>query len=180
MNSKKMSIRDLSYTSIFTAIIAVCAQVSIPMPYGVPLTLQTFAIMLAGAVLGIKNGTITTLLYVALGAVGAPVFSLFTGGMGIVLGPTGGFILSFPLLAVAAGIGARKDSRLWLTLWIAAGTAVNYASGILMYSIVTSSSLPSSFFIMMQFVPTEVLKIIVVVASVKVIKQALIKSGALV
>ena len=181
MSTRKMSIRDLCYISIFSAVIAVCAQISIPMPYGiVPLTLQTFAIMLAGAVLGVKNGTIATLLYVLLGAVGVPVFSLFTGGIGIVVGPTGGFILSFPLLALAAGVGASKDSRLWLTLWIAIGMIVNYASGIIMYSIVTSTSLSSSFFIMIQFIPTDIIKVVIVIASSKTIKQALIKSGALV
>ena len=180
MSVTKLSIRDLCYISIFTAIIAVCAQISIPMPVGaVPLTLQTFAIMLAGAVLGIRNGTLSAVLYVLLGAVGAPVFALFTGGIGIVIGPTGGFILTFPLLALAAGIGMQKDSRLRLSLWIAIGTAVNYAGGILMYSIMTSTSLHASFIIMMQFLPTDIIKIIIAVALSTPLKQALIKSSIL-
>ena len=97
----------MCHISIFAAIIAVCAQVSLPMPYGVPLTLQTFAIQLAGVVLGPKKGALAALVYITLGAVGVPVFAGFTGGMGIVLGVTGGFILSFPLLALLAGIGSR-------------------------------------------------------------------------
>ena len=173
MLNKKLSVRDLCYISIFTAVIAVCAQISIPMPYGiVPLTLQTFAIMLAGAVLGTRNGTVSAVVYVLLGMAGAPVFAYFSGGPGIVFGPTGGFILTFPLVAMSAGIGAKKDSRLWLTLWIIAGIAVNYAGGILMYGMVTSTNLMNSFFIMAQFLPTEAIKIVAVVMTEKAIRKA--------
>ena len=120
-SSKIFTVRELCYISIFVAIISICAQIQIPMPHGVPMTLQTFAIMLAGVVLGAKNGTVAALIYILLGAFGAPVFSSFSGGLGIVFGRTGGFILSFPLLALAAGIGASKEKRFWLALWLIIG-----------------------------------------------------------
>ena len=105
MSKTRLSIRELSLMGLFTAIIAAMSQLSIPMPYGVPLTMQTLAIPLAGIVLGPKKGTLSTLAYILLGAIGVPVFSGFSGGIGIVLGMTGGFIMSFPAMACAAGFG---------------------------------------------------------------------------
>ena len=84
--SQNQKVRDLVYIAVFTAIIAVLAQISIPMPGGVPMTLQTFAVPLAGLVLGTKRGTLSALLYVLLGTLGVPVFAGLSGGPGIVLG----------------------------------------------------------------------------------------------
>ena len=178
--TKKISIRDICFISIFAAIITVCAQIQIPMPYGVPLTLQTFAIPLAGVVLGTKNGTIATLLYILLGAIGVPVFAGFTGGLGIVFGRTGGFILSFPLMALTAGIGAKKN-HLWLTLWLVIGAIANFACGMAMFSLVTENSMVASFaFVVLPFLPTAAIKIGLVVGLGKLIKQALVKARVLV
>jgi len=68
----KFSVRDICYAGLFAAVIAVMAQLSIPMPLGVPMTMQTFAITLAAVVLGSKLSAIATLVYLALGAVGVP------------------------------------------------------------------------------------------------------------
>ena len=162
MKSKRIPIYDLCIMAAFTAIIAVMAQIIIPMPYGVPMTLQTLAILLAGVMLGAKKGTVSTVLYVLLGAVGAPVFAGFTGGFGSVFGPTGGFILSFPLLALAAGIGAEKNNKLWLWGGLVAGVIVNYLCGVIYYSIVTSNDLAASFIAcVLFFIPTDILKIVI-------------------
>lgn len=108
---KKLTTRELCYIGVFAIIIAACAQIAIPQPGGVPFTLQVWAVSLAGIVLGLKNGVIATLVYILLGAVGAPVFSRFTGGFGIILGPTGGFILTFPILAALAAIGQTLGNK---------------------------------------------------------------------
>jgi biotin transport system substrate-specific component len=151
------------------------------MPYGVPMTLQTFAIPLAGMVLGMKNGTLATLVYILIGAAGVPVFAGFRGGLAIVFGTSGGFILSFPLMALTAGIGENKNNRLWLTLWLAIGAIVNFICGMLMFSFVTSNSIAVSFtYVVLPFIPTAIIKIIMVVTVGKVIKQALLKSGVLI
>ena len=88
---------DIVYCGIFATITAILAQISIPLPGGVPLTLQTFAVSLAGILLGSKKGFISILVYVLMGAIGLPVFSGFSAGIGAIVGPTGGFILSFPI-----------------------------------------------------------------------------------
>ena len=109
----KFSVRDICYAGLFAAVIAVMAQISIPMPLGVPMTMQTFAITLAAVVLGSKLSAIATLVYLALGAVGVPVLANFSGGFDKFVGPTGGFLISFPLMAYIIGLGMehRDASR---------------------------------------------------------------------
>lgn len=99
----RSSVRELTRLSLMTALVCVTAPLQIPLG-AVPLTLQTFVIALTGALLGAKQGCIATIAYVLLGAVGLPVFSGFTGGIGILLGPTGGFLIGFPLLAACCGL----------------------------------------------------------------------------
>lgn len=88
-----------------SALVAVCAHVSLPLPFTpVPLTLQTFAVILVGMVLGPVAGFSAMTLYLAEGAMGMPVFSPHgIGGMAQLLGPTGGYLFAYPLAAAAAG-----------------------------------------------------------------------------
>ena len=89
-NSKVL---DLVYIAIGAALIAICSWSSIPT--AVPFTLQTFAVFFVLRALGGERGTLATLVYVLLGAVGVPVFAGFSGGIGILLGSTGGYIIGF-------------------------------------------------------------------------------------
>ena len=98
MNLMKFSTRDLCFCAIGAALIAVCAWISIPAE--VPFTLQTFAIFAVCGLLGGRRGTVSVLVYLLLGAVGLPVFSGFRGGLGALLGTTGGYILGFLALAL--------------------------------------------------------------------------------
>ena len=159
MKSKKLSVYDLCMIGVFTAIIAVMAQIIIPMPYLVPMTLQTLGILLAGVILGPKKGMIATVIYILIGATGAPVFAGFTGGLGTIFGPTGGFILSFPVIALAAGTGAEKSNKLFLWSGLAAGVIINYTCGVIYYSIRTSSDLITSFIAcVLFFIPADIMK----------------------
>lgn len=92
----KMKARDLTLVALFTALTAVCAWISVPVPAPfVQFTMQTFAIFAALLALGGERGTLAVTAYLLLGAVGAPVFSNFRGGLGVLLGTTGGYILGF-------------------------------------------------------------------------------------
>ena len=84
---------DIAYIGVFTVLITICSWISIPT--AIPFTLQTFAVFLAVSVLGGKRGTLAVVVYVLLGAIGVPVFAEFTGGLGIILGNTGGYIVGF-------------------------------------------------------------------------------------
>lgn len=159
--STRTSVQDLCAVALCTAVTAVMAQISIPMPLGVPMTMQTFAVMLSAILLGAKKGAVTALVYMLLGAVGLPVFSSFTGGAQCLVGPTGGFILSFPLMAYIIGLGAKRyyERKSLFILSLIAGTAVNYLIGVLMFAFVTGGTLATGFAAcVLPFIPTTIIK----------------------
>lgn len=190
--SNDNSIKDLCQIAAFTAIICVISQLSIPMPAGVPITLQTFIIPLAAVVLGTKKGTIATVIYVVLGAVGLPVFAGMVGGLDKLLGMTGGFIISFPLLSFFAGLGyamgkklsARYERPIWFycafTLGLIAGTVINYLVGTVWFSLVTGNSIAYAFAACVApFIFTSVVKIVMVVVLGPILKKAMVRSGVI-
>lgn len=95
MTAAKFSTRDLTYTAICTALLAVCSWIAIPTPTRIDFTLQTLGVFLAVGVLGGKRGTMAILAYLLLGLVGAPVFAGFSGGAGALLTPSGGYLVGF-------------------------------------------------------------------------------------
>ena len=109
----KSSVFPMILTSLCAAIIAVLAQIIIPLPL-IPITGQTLAIGLVVTILGLKHGTYAVLLYILLGAIGLPVFQSFTGGLGILFGPTGGYIIGFIPTAIVIGFYLKK-TRLTFT-----------------------------------------------------------------
>lgn len=120
---------DMAYIGIFAVMIAVCSWISIPAT--VPFTLQTFAVFLSVALLGGKRGTMSVVIYILLGAIGVPVFAEFTGGLGIIMNNTGGYIIGF---LFAALVMWAAESLFGRKLWVQAvsmvvGLAVCYAFG---------------------------------------------------
>lgn len=105
------STKDIVLIGMFTACMAAISQISIPMPTGVPITIQVFGIALIGSVLGWKHGLCTVCVYILIGAVGLPVFSNFRGGFYILLSYTGGYIWSWPLMAVLCGIPVKSFGK---------------------------------------------------------------------
>ena len=104
----KIKTVDLVLTALFAAIIAVMSQISIPTPFGVPISLQTFAVALCGYFLGAKKGTGALLVWIARGVVGVPVFTGFRGGFAVLLGLTGGFIYGFIPLVLLCGLELKQ------------------------------------------------------------------------
>ena len=132
----KLKTKDLALCALFAALIAVCAWISIPAT--VPFTLQTFAIFAALGLLGGKRGTVAVAVYLLLGAVGVPVFAGFQGGIGALLGTTGGYLLGFLLTALIVwGMEARFGSKAGVFLLSAVlGMLVCYAFGTAWYLVV--------------------------------------------
>ena len=93
VTKKSLSALKMAYISLGAVLIALCSWISVPAT--VPFTLQTFAVLLVCDLLGGRWGLVSVLLYLLLGAVGFPVFSGFSGGLGHLLGMTGGYILGF-------------------------------------------------------------------------------------
>ncbi len=121
---------------MFTAIIAVCAFISIPS--SVPFTLQTFAIFLAVLVLGGKMGSLSVFIYLCLGAIGVPIFAGFNGGIGVLLGNTGGYILGFMFIALIMWMfeTVLPKRNFFIILSMIVGLFVCYAFGSIWFVIV--------------------------------------------
>lgn len=102
----RLAVKDIILVGMFAACMAVISQISVPMPTGVPITIQMFGIALIGSALGWKRGLYAVCTYILLGAAGLPVFSNFRGGISYLVGLTGGYIWSWPLMAVLCGIPA--------------------------------------------------------------------------
>lgn len=90
-------------SAMFSAVIAICAQVSINITPSVPMTLQTLAIGLTPVLLGSRYGALSVVIYLCLGAVGLPVFANMKGGLQVLVGPTGGYLLGFIIAAFVIG-----------------------------------------------------------------------------
>ena len=125
-----MKTRDMVLTAVFAAVISVISPFVIPIG-PIPLSLATFAIYLAGASLNWKYSTLAVIVYVALGAIGIPVFSGFEGGFQKLIGPTGGFLIGYILCALTIGLIIHKHAKKkWLyPVAMVAGTVVLYAFG---------------------------------------------------
>ena len=115
-----LTVRELCATALGAALMTICAWISIPAQ--VPFTLQTFAVFFVTALLGLKCGTLSVIVYLLLGAVGLPVFAGFKGGLGSLMGVTGGYLLGFVFSAQLSdadslyGAGTGAVLCLWLRL----------------------------------------------------------------
>lgn len=132
--------RDMTYIALFAVLMAVCSWISIPA--AVPFTMQTFAVFLAVGVLGGRRGTVTVLVYLLMGAVGLPVFSNFTGGLGRLLHVTGGYLVGFLICALVMWALERLLPRGSRTqaLSMVLGLAACYAFGTAWYVVLYTRS----------------------------------------
>ncbi|MHB8840794.1 MAG: biotin transporter BioY [Candidatus Aquicultor sp.] len=128
-------------TGLLAALAAVAAQIAIPLPFSpVPITLQVFVPLLAGAVLGPFYGTLSMVIYVLMGAIGLPVFAKGAAGLGVVIGPMGGDLLGFIAAALIVGIIVTKIGNTTGKLIVAmsAGVLVIYVLGVIQLALISS------------------------------------------
>jgi len=153
----------MTLISLFSALTAVGAFIYIPL-YPVPLTLQTLFTLLAGMTLGSVMGASSQIIYVLLGVVGLPVFAGFKAGIGILFGPTGGFLLGFIISAYVIGriIETIKEKNIFYYLVAGLiGTIILYIVGITQLSLVTGKKKKKAITVgMLPFLPGDILKII--------------------
>jgi len=168
--------RAVSWTmgvAIFTTLTTLAAFVRIPLPFTpVPLTLQTFFVLLGGAMLGSAAGSSSQSLYLILGASGLPVFAGARGGLSHLAGPTGGYLIGFVVAAYLVGkVVERKDSSIWLILAMLAGTGVIYLLGGLRLAHFLRIGIKETLYLgVIPFLPGDILKFISVVLVYKLIR----------
>ena len=132
VDNQKIRTKQMVLIALMTAVTCVLGPLSIPLPFSpVPISLTNFAIFLAIFVLGMKNGTISFIIYLLLGAIGVPVFSSVRGGLQVLAGPTGGYLIGFIFLALIMGFALDHfDRKLVPTIiGMIIGMAVCYAFG---------------------------------------------------
>ena len=164
MAEKKIKAYDIVIIALMTALIAVCSFIAIPVG-ALPVTLQTFAVFACVGILGRKRGTISVLVYVLLGIIGIPVFSGFQGGLSVLMGATGGFIIGFLPAVFVSGTVLKKTNRKipFMIAAFVAGLIICYIFGMLWYIFVFSSGkadLVSSFSVcVLPYIVPDIIKI---------------------
>src|SRR5690625_3041945 len=160
-----MKLKDMMYVSLFAAIVGVMGFFPpIPIPIiPVPITLQTLGVMLAGGILGARRGGLSLLLFVALIAIGAPLLAGGRGGLGVLFGPGGGYIFSWPLAAFIIGYLTEKNIhrlKYWKLLLfnIFGGIIVIYLCGITYLSILSEAPWLPTALSSLVFLPGDLTK----------------------
>ncbi len=151
----------LTNCSLFIAMMAVFSWISLPIPlpfFPVPITLQTLAVLLAGAVMK-RHGIIAVLLYLLLGCLGLPVFHNGMAGAGVLLGPTGGFLLGFIPAVLVVGLAYEQGRREIRIAGLILSTALIYVCGILWLTASTGMTLSAAIMAgMVPFLPGDAVK----------------------
>lgn len=137
--------KNIVMIGLFAAIIAVLAQVSIPTPWGIPITLQTFAVALTGYCLGKAKGTLAAFIYILIGLVGVPVYANFGAGPAKLLGVTGGYIYGFLFLAFACGLEDTLKKKWVSILFGILGLALCHICGSVQFAFVSGRTFAEAF-----------------------------------
>lgn len=137
------ALRGMTSAALFAAMVSVMSQLALPMPSGLPLTLQTFAVCLCGYFLGVKSGITSIAVYILLGALGAPVFSGLRGGIHHLLSLSGGFIVGFIPLAALCGAGRKLKPYLAVIVGIC-GVLCCHVIGAVWHSYVSGTDIAGS------------------------------------
>ncbi|MDQ7815937.1 MAG: biotin transporter BioY [Melioribacteraceae bacterium] len=144
INKTKTS--QLFWILSFSILTFLSAQVTVP-AQPVPFTLQTMIVLLSGAFLGARNGMISQFVYLIGGAIGLPIFAEYSFGIGRLLGPTGGYLIAFPIAAFIVGYLIEKKSVTWMMLLsMVIGTLIIFLSGSLYLSIFLNGDLNKALF----------------------------------
>lgn len=141
-NSSSLSINKLIICALFASLMTICSWISIPLFFTpVPVNMALAGAYITGLLLGCKYGFISEVLYILLGAVGLPVFAGFSGGIGAIAGPTGGFIIGYAFCAFVCGLSARKKGIMMRILLMLCGMSLCYGCGLIWFMYITGSTL---------------------------------------
>lgn len=178
VNKKRSMIYKMCTMALMTAVICILAPLSIPIGT-VPISFTNLAILFTLYLLGWKMGTASSVLYILIGLIGLPVFSGFTGGIGKLAGPTGGYIIGFIPMAIIAGIVIEKTNNIFLQyLSMVIGTIVLYAIGTAWFCVVMDTTVMTALSIcVFVFIPGDLIKMVIAAGLGNVIRKRLKVAG---
>lgn len=164
---------EYAICSLFTAFIAICSQLAIYIGE-IPISFSMVSIYITGMILGTKKGFMSVLVYVLLGCVGIPVFAGGKGGMSVILGPTGGFILGYLICVITVGKLNEKNKYIRVISLIS-GLTECYIIGTIWYSYVMGVDLKVALkYCIIPFVPGDIIKIIITLVMYRAIKKRIL------
>lgn len=168
----------LAYAGMSVALIAALSQISVPLPSGVPVTMQTFAVAFAAYFLGGRRGVGAVCVYILLGLIGMPVFSNFTGGLHKIVGVTGGFIWGFlPMAAMCSAGGRIRNGAAAVALGLF-GLALCHLAGAAQYALLSELPLGTAFVtVSVPFLIKDVISVAAAYSLAKAVGRSLRKEG---
>lgn len=188
-----MSTQRNAIVGLMTSITCILGPISIAVPFSpVPISLGLFGILLTSALLGAKLGTFSCALYLLLGLVGLPVFSGFTSGIGVLLGPTGGYLLGYLIVSVCSGMFCHtknkqtsakvsfehnKSAPLLQGAGMACGLILCYLSGSLWLAYVMNITFTNALLVgVLPYIPADLIKLILAIWLGRLIRKRLVKA----
>lgn len=178
-----MKTSDLTHIALGTAFLCVAAQISLPLPvFPVPFTLQVFAIFFLSILVPPRQSLMTVLMYILLGALGLPVFAGGSSGIGILMGKTGGFLLSFPFCEYLISWMHKRFDTYGYWVGITVGLCITYTAGVLQLSFISNTPFRVILWGMLPLLLMDLLKAIaaytVAYPITKVLKQLIPNTSA--
>ncbi|MDI6822490.1 MAG: biotin transporter BioY [Actinomycetota bacterium] len=171
----RIGIRDMVLVALFAALTAIGAWIRIPIQ-PVPITFQVFFALLAGAILGAWLGALSQIIYILLGCIGLPVFAGGSSGLGVLFGPTGGYLFGFVIGAYLIGgmVGIRQNpGYLWFLVSMLLGVAVIYLLGMIQLMMVTRMTFQKALAVgVLPFIGIDLIKAIVAALVAQRLKDA--------
>lgn len=177
---QRRKIYQITMTALMTAVICILAPMSIPIG-PVPISLTAAVMFLSVYLLGWKLGTLSCLAYILLGAAGLPVFSAFSGGIGKLLGPTGGYIVGYIPMTVIAGVCIEHYHSKWIQFSaMVFATAVCYLFGTIWFCmIMDTTAIAALSTCVFPFIPGDFIKIMIAMFGGSVLRKRLQQAGML-
>jgi len=173
MQKKDSPLRRMVYASMFGALTAIGALLIIPLQ-PVPITLQSLFTYLAGILLGGYTAALSQIIYVLLGVIGLPVFAGGKAGFGILLGPTGGFLIGFIIAALVIGKlieFKREPGIIWISMALLLGTVCIYIPGVLQMAAAAKFTYTQAMLVAVQYLPGDLLKMLAAVMIALALKK---------
>lgn len=178
---EKLSVSEMTLVALMTALICIAAPFTIPVG-AIPISLATFILYFETFILGWKKGCISCMLYIMIGFTGIPVFSGFSGGVGKLFGPTGGYLFGYLLLVWITGWFLERFSgkKLFYLIGMILGTIACYVVGTIWFIHVTGTDLFGAVMTcILPFLPGDLLKIIASAVAAPVVRGRLVRAGYL-